>query len=54
MKFELTMTEAIEFACCIVDNNLNRNEACDYIRNVVLESNGIPSFNASQIELPIQ
>ena len=37
MKFEITLEEAEEFACCIVDCNLNRDEACEYIKACLME-----------------
>lgn len=37
MKFELTIEKLEEIACCIVDNNLTRDEACDYAKSVLLE-----------------
>lgn len=37
MKFELTLERMEEIACCIVDNSLTRDEACDYAKAVLLE-----------------
>ena len=37
MKFEITLDEAEEYAACIVDNNLSRDEAIDYIKACILE-----------------
>ena len=37
MKFEVTIELLEEMACCIVDNDLNRDEACDYVRSCVME-----------------
>lgn len=37
MKFELTLERMEEIACCIVDNNLDRDEACDYAKAVLIE-----------------
>lgn len=30
MKYEITKDRIEEIACCIVDNELDRDEACDY------------------------
>jgi len=30
VKFEISKDLLEEMICCIVDNNLNRDEACDY------------------------
>ena len=38
MKFEVTLDQLEEYACCIVDNNLTRNEACKYMRSCVTGS----------------
>lgn len=40
MKYELTTERLEEIACCIVDNNMDRNEACDYILDVASECIG--------------
>jgi hypothetical protein len=37
MKIELTLEELEEMALCIVHNQLDEDEACDYIRNVAFE-----------------
>ena len=37
MKIELTLERLEEFALCIVHNQLNEDEACDYIRAVAFE-----------------
>ena len=37
MKIELTLEKLEEFALCIVHNQLNEDEACDYIKAVALE-----------------
>ena len=37
MRFEVTIELLEEMACCIVDNDLNRDEACDYVRSCVME-----------------
>ena len=37
MKFEITLEEAEEYALCIVDNNLSRDEAVEYIKACILE-----------------
>lgn len=37
MKYKLTPERLEEIACCIVDNNLTRDEACDYILSVASE-----------------
>jgi len=38
MKFEVTLEQLEEYACCIVDCNLDRDEACDYIKSCVTGS----------------
>jgi len=38
MKFEITLEQLEEYACCIVDCNLDRDEACDYIKSCVTGS----------------
>jgi len=38
MKFEVTLEQLEEYACCIVDSNLDRDEACDYIKSCVTGS----------------
>ena len=35
MKFEVTLEELEEYACCIVDSDLDRDEACEYIKACV-------------------
>ena len=50
MKFEVTLEELEEYACCIVDCNLNRDEACDYIKSCVT---GSGSFDPEAEELCI-
>lgn len=35
MKFEVTLEELEEYACCIVDCNLDRDEAYQYIKACV-------------------
>jgi hypothetical protein len=37
MKIELTLERLEEIALCIVHNQLNEDEACDYIRAVAFE-----------------
>ena len=37
MKIELTLETLEEIALCIVHNQLNEDEACNYIRNVAFE-----------------
>jgi hypothetical protein len=37
MKIELTLERLEEIALCIVINQLNEDEACDYIRTVAFE-----------------
>ena len=37
MKIELTLEKLEEFALCIVHNQLNEDEACDYITEAALE-----------------
>ena len=32
MKFEITFDDAEEYACCIVDCNMDRDEAVEYIK----------------------
>lgn len=40
MIYELTSERLEEIACCIVDNGMDRDEACDYILAVAGESIG--------------
>ena len=37
MKIELTLDTLEEIALCIVHNQLNEDEACDYIKEVAFE-----------------
>ena len=37
MKIELTLETLEEIALCIVHNQLNEDEACDYIKEVAFE-----------------
>jgi hypothetical protein len=37
MKVEINLDLLEEICCCIVDNNLYRDEACDYAKECVLE-----------------
>ncbi len=41
MKYELTVDQLIEIAQCISHNELNADEACDYIMAVADEMNGV-------------
>lgn len=43
MSFSVPMSKELieEIACCIVDCNLNRDEASEYAWNVCLESVGV-------------
>ena len=41
MKYELTLDQLYEIAQCISHNELSAEEACDYIRDVAEEINGI-------------
>ena len=38
MKYTLTSERLEEIACCIVDNGMDRDEACEYILDVARES----------------
>lgn len=38
MKYTLTTERLEEVACCIVDNGMDRDEACEYILAVASES----------------
>lgn len=48
MKYEITREELEEIACCIVDNNLSRDEAINYILEVASECllDGIEDANS--------
>lgn len=37
MKYELTKEQIEEIICCVVDCNLNRDDACDYALAVAIE-----------------
>lgn len=37
MKFELTLARLEEIVLCIVHNQLNEDEACEYAKNVLME-----------------
>jgi hypothetical protein len=37
MKIEITLDLLEEICCCIVDNSLDRDEACDYAKACVFE-----------------
>jgi len=37
MKIEITLERLEEMALCIVDNNLNQDEACEYAKNMALD-----------------
>ena len=50
MKFEVTLEQLEEYACCIVDSNLDRDEACDYIKSCVT---GSDSFDPDIIKRDI-
>jgi len=50
MKFEVTLEELEEYACCIVDNDLTRDEACDYIKSCVT---GSDSFDPDEVKTDI-
>ena len=50
MKFEVTLEQLEEYACCIVDNDLNRDEACDYIKSCVT---GSDSFDPDEVKTDI-
>ena len=52
MKFELTIETLEEIACCIVDCDLTRDEACDYAKSVVLD--GVETANESLLALPVE
>ena len=47
MKFEVTLEELEEYACCIVDNKLTRDEACNYIKSCVT---GSDSFDPDEVK----
>lgn len=47
MKFEVTLEQLEEYACCIVDNDLTRDEACDYIKSCVT---GSDSFDPDEVK----
>ena len=38
MKFEITLEKAEELALCIVHNQLNEDEACEYVKAFLLDS----------------
>lgn len=40
MLYQLTSERLEEIACCIVDNGMDRDEACEYILDVARESMG--------------
>lgn len=40
MKFEITIEIMEEIACCIVDCELDRDEACEYAKSVLLDVAG--------------
>ena len=51
MKFEIDMEQLEEMVLCIVDNDLNRDDACEYAKNVLLEFNDIdPEHKLSYLE----
>ena len=53
MKFEVTLEELEEYACCIVDSNLDRDEACDYIKSCVTGSDSFdPDVKKGDITTP--
>ena len=37
MKIELTLERLEEIALCVVHNQLNEEDACEYIKNVAFE-----------------
>ena len=37
MKFELTLERLEEIVCCIVDNGLDRDEAYEYAKSILIE-----------------
>lgn len=39
MKIELTKERLEEIICCVVDCGMDRDEACDYAMNVIMECN---------------
>ena len=41
MKLEISFEELEEMVLCIVHNNLDEDEACDYAKAMILECNGI-------------
>jgi hypothetical protein len=41
MKYELTLEQLYEIAQCIAHNELNAEDACDYVRDVAAEMNDI-------------
>ena len=41
MKYEITLEQLYEIALCIVHNELNEDEACDYAFSVIEEMNDI-------------
>ena len=41
MKYELTLDQLYEIAQCISHNDLDADEACDYIRDAVEDMNDI-------------
>jgi len=45
MKYELTIDQLYEIAQCIVHNELDADEACDYILSVTEEMNDIEVVN---------
>lgn len=50
MKFEVTLEQLEEYACCIVDNDLTRDEACDYIKSCVT---GSDNFDPDEAKVDI-
>lgn len=51
MKFEINIERLEEMVCCIVDCDLDRDEACEYAKNFLLEVNGInPEHELSYLE----
>ena len=51
MKFEIDLEQLEEMVCCIVDCGLDRDEACEYAKNVLLEFNDIkPQHELSYLE----
>jgi len=51
MKFEVTLEQLEEYACCIVDCGLDRDEACDYIKSCVT---GSDSYNPEEVKVAIE